>query len=105
MADPTNRPEAMWAIGWEPMPEKRPRLGKCPTCKTVPLWRHSLTCYWIVCPKCGLETAAFTDVKDAAYIWNLSCAAQEKVNGRTKTAYEQSDMELVEQIMEDERNE
>ena len=80
---------------WEPMPANRPKVRRCPACKTIPVWRHNLRCYWLVCTNCGLNTAAFRSMEDAADAWNVGSEANERVAALRELS-EQTEDELVE---------
>ena len=84
------------AIEWEPMPQKLPRVRKCPTCKSAPLWRHNLQCYWLVCTKCGLETAAARSPSDVAYVWNQGGGHHDLVDGLREITMQNMD-EIIEE--------
>ena len=81
-----------WSTGWEPMPRPLPPVRRCPACKSVPLWRHMLRCYWLICTKCGLETAPHRSPKDAASAWNIGSKETDRVQG---------ELEITEQNIED----
>ena len=85
-----------WSTGWEPMPHPLPRVTKCPTCGSVPLWRHMLRCYWIICTTCGMETASFRSPEDAAATWNLGSQEKDRVAGN-----EEVTQENIESIVEE----
>ena len=93
-----------WYTGWEPMTQKRPRLRKCPACKSTPYWRHMLRCYWIVCKNCGLETAAFRSPADAAAAWNIGSEETDRVDGLREIVHETMD-DIIEEAMRYKRNE
>lgn len=80
------------------MPKQKPKVRRCPTCKSVPLWRHMLRCYWIVCTTCGLETAAFRSMEDAAAAWNIGSEQTDRVDGDQTITSESID-EMVTQAM------
>lgn len=88
----------LWSTIWEPMPESKPKVRRCPTCKSVPLWRHNLNCYWLVCTKCGLETAASQSMEDVATVWNIGSEENERVAG-TLEITKQSIDEIVDEVM------
>lgn len=88
-----------WSTGWEPMPANRPRVRRCPACKSVPLWRHMLRCYWLVCTTCGLSTAAFRDMADAAAAWNIGSEETDLVDGDRTLTMDSID-EYVDKAME-----
>ena len=88
---------APWATGWEPMPDKKPRVRKCPACKSTPLWRHMLRCYWIVCTTCGLSTAAFKTMEGAAGAWNIGSEETDRVQGELEITEATMD-EIIDQV-------
>ena len=88
-----------FAVGWEPMPSPRPRVRRCPACRSVPIWRHNLNCYWIVCETCGLSGAAFKNVNDAVAAWNIGSEESDRVQAlRESTVL--SDDDLVDAVMQ-----
>lgn len=96
MTDAKARELAPWSTGWEPMPENKPKVRRCPACKSVPLWRHNLRCYWLVCTTCGLETASFKTMRDAAGAWNIGSEETDRVSGALEIT-EQSLDEIIDQ--------
>ena len=85
---------------WEPMPQQRPPVRRCPACRSVPIWRHNVRCYWLVCTNCGLNTAAFRKMEDAAAAWNIGSEATERVAALRELTEKTMD-ELVEAALED----
>ena len=87
-----------WSTGWEPMPRPLPRVSRCPACRSVPLWRHMLRCYWLICTNCGLSTAAFRLPQDAAAAWNLSSRETDRVVGSEEITLDNMDEIIGEAI-------
>ena len=87
-----------WSTGWEPMPRPLPRVRRCPACKSVPLWRHMLRCYWLVCTTCGLETAPHRSPDDAASAWNIGSLETDRVQGEQEITHESIE-EIIDNAM------
>ena len=88
---------APWSTGWEPMPSRAPKLRTCPVCHSVPLWRHMLRCYWVVCTTCGLSTSAFKVIDEAAAVWNIGSDDEDRVDGMLEITEQNLD-EIVNQV-------
>lgn len=80
-----------FSTAWEPMPDKLPKIRRCPVCKSAPLWRHMLREYWLVCTHCGLETAPARSPQDVAFVWNKGSGHHDLVDG---------DLEITEKNMD-----
>lgn len=87
-----------WEVGWVPMPKDTPPVRQCPICKSMPVWRHALRSFWLICPKCGMSTAAFNDVGTVAAVWNQGTKLTDRVTAATELASEDDTDEEIYEI-------
>lgn len=88
-----------WTVGWEPAPDLKPKVRLCPACHGVPIWRHMLRCYWIICQQCGLSTPPTSNIELAAATWNAGSSESERVDAADFEEPPTAE-ELVDRVME-----